>query len=178
MFCMDWYRKVQNGQQTSWIACGCGDDSVRVWSSEDQPPKILRFPESSKNVVVDVSFSPNGKHLAAVDQKGFLVVWSDWVKVFSDQMFCTSPWPGTRPAPNWLLPTWVKRFSCFKVVWPTIVLTDPFSGDCHRIWRLNFEWWTTDGTLTVELWPTINRWHYVHENNQIFRFQFHEIWDK
>ena len=87
MFCMDWYRKVQNGQPTSWIACGCGDDSVRVWSSEDQPPKILRFPETSKNVVVDVSFSPNGKHLAAVDQKGFLVVWSDWVKVFSDQMF-------------------------------------------------------------------------------------------
>jgi WD40 repeat protein len=70
------------------VACGCANHSVRVWEKENEDPIILSFNEEpSKAIVIDVSFSPNGQYLAAINQFGLVAVWTmNWSRVFSQQV--------------------------------------------------------------------------------------------
>jgi WD40 repeat protein len=76
-----------------WLACGCSGHSVKVF---EWGRKILNehktlcmatnFQQNHQTIVVDVRFSPNGKYLAAIDQNGLIVVWSNWIKAFNYQV--------------------------------------------------------------------------------------------
>ena len=81
---MDVYRTSEK----NLIACGCANHSVRVWVRENEDPIVLLFNEEpSKTIVIDVSFSPNGQYLAAVNQFGLVVVWTmNWSKFFSQKV--------------------------------------------------------------------------------------------
>jgi WD40 repeat protein len=87
---MDLYRKLK-GQKFTWIACGTGNHSVRLWKAEGQAPDDLYLVDKpSKMIVIDVSFSPNGQYLAAIDRNCFIVIWSFVSntpnKVFSERL--------------------------------------------------------------------------------------------
>jgi WD40 repeat protein len=81
--CMDWFCKKEEKEKfTSWIACGAKDSMVGIWNLDHDNPKST-YLMGHASAVMSIAFSPDGKYLASVEERGCLIIWS--TKVLGSQ---------------------------------------------------------------------------------------------